>query len=161
MNFLSSNKQSSVAMVGAAVIALGIELPTAAATFTPAPLFDRADSYSTTIPRSEGGADAADIYYPLLSDTATDESSLPIALFLQGALVDKSEYSNFASTVARYGFVVVVPNHVRTATNPMGSVTGLLAEQQQVNDVLNYMIASESNPSSCSSWMVSGGLSTK
>jgi len=100
------------------------------------------------IPRSDGGADAADIYYPLLLSSGTEENSLPIALFLQGALVDKSDYSNFASTVAGYGFVVVVPNHVRTAISPMGSVTGLIAEQQQVNDVLSYMVAEDSNPSS-------------
>lgn len=100
------------------------------------------------VPRSDGGADAADIYYPLLFSSGTQENSLPIALFLQGALVDKSDYSNFASTVAGYGFVVVVPNHVRTAISPMGSVTGLIAEQQQVNDVLSYMVAEDSNPSS-------------
>lgn len=131
------------------MMTLAIELPSAAATFNPNPLFNSAASYSTMIPRSEGGADAADIYYPVLSDTNKNENSLPIALFLQGALVDKSDYSNFASYVARYGFVVVVPNHVRTAVNPMGSVTGLIAEQQQVNDVLTYMAALNStNPSS-------------
>lgn len=147
MNFLSSRKQSLITIVGAAMI-MGIELPTTAATFDPNPLFDSTASYSTTIPRNEGGTDAADIYYPVLLDTAYNQSSLPIALFLQGALVDKSDYSNFASTVASYGFVVVVPNHVRTAINPMGSITGLIAEQQQVNDVLTYMVAEDSNPSS-------------
>lgn len=129
-------------------IALGMELPADAATFNPNPLFDSVASYSTTISRSEGGADAADIYYPVLSDPVADENSLPIALFLQGALVDKSDYSNFASHVARYGFVVVVPNHVRTAISPMGSVTGFIAEQKQVDDVLTYMVAEDSNPSS-------------
>lgn len=148
MNFLFSKKQSSVAIVGAVTITLGLELPAVAATFNPDPLFDSVASYSTTISRSEGGADAADIYYPVLSDTVPNENSLPIALFLQGALVDKSDYSNFASTVARYGFVVVVPNHIKTATSPMGSVTGFIAEQQQVNDVLTYMVAEDSNPSS-------------
>jgi predicted dienelactone hydrolase len=109
MNFLSSKKQSSIAVVGALMITLGVE-PSAAATFNPAPQFESAVSYSTTIPRSDGGVDPADIYYPVLSSTDPEQSSLPIALFLQGALVDKSDYSTFASTVARYGFVVVVPN---------------------------------------------------
>ncbi|KAB8332791.1 alpha/beta hydrolase [Scytonema tolypothrichoides VB-61278] len=130
------------------MITLGLELSTVAAEFNPDPLFNSATSYSTIIPRSQGGADPADIYYPVLSDTNKNENSLPIALFLQGALVDKSDYSNFASYVARYGFVVVVPNHVRTAVSPMGSVTGFIAEQQQVNDVLTYMAVLDSNPSS-------------
>lgn len=148
MNFLSSKKQSSMAVVGALMITLGVEQSAAAATFNPAPQFESAVSYSTTIPRSDGGVDPADIYYPVLSSTDPQQSPLPIALFLQGALVDKSDYSTFASTVARYGFVVVVPNHIRTAISPMGAVTGLLAEQQQVNDVLSYIRNENSTPSS-------------
>ncbi|YAF99270.1 MAG: alpha/beta hydrolase family protein (plasmid) [Nodularia sp. CChRGM 3473] len=133
-----------MAIVGALMITLGIERSAAAATFNPTPLFDNATSYVTTIPRSDGGVDLTDIYYPILSDN--DNSSLPIALFLQGALVDKSDYSSFANIVARYGFVAVVPNHIRTAVSPMGEVTGLLSEQQQVNDVLTFMQSENSNP---------------
>ncbi len=146
MNFLSSKKQSSMAIVGALMITLGVERGASAAIFNPAPIFESAVSYSTTIPRSDGGIDATDIYYPVLSNT--DKSSLPVALFLQGALVDKSDYSNFANIVARYGFVVVVPNHIRTAISPMGAVTGLIAEQQQVNDVLTYMQSEKSKRAS-------------
>ncbi|MEA5627971.1 alpha/beta hydrolase [Nostoc sp. UHCC 0251] len=146
MNFLFSKKQSSMAIVGALMITLGVQRSAAATTFNSAPLFDSAANYLTTIKRSDGGVDSADIYYPVLSDT--DKSSLPIALLLQGALVDKSDYSNFANTVARYGFVVVVPNHIRTAISPMGAVTGLISEQQQVNDVLTYMQSENSNPAS-------------
>lgn len=47
---------------------------------------------------------------------------------LQGVLVDKADYSNYAETVASYGFVVVVPNNQRTATSPDGqTITALLA----------------------------------
>lgn len=120
------------------MITLGVER-SAAAAFNPAPAFDSAVSYSTSIPRSDGGVDAADIYYPVLSGINSQQTSLPVALLLQGALVDKSDYSTFANTVARYGFVVVVPNHIRTAISPTGAVTGLIAEQQQVNDVLSYI----------------------
>lgn len=147
MNFLSAKKQSSMAVVGALMITLGVEQSAAAATFNPAPQFESAVSYSTTIPRSDGGIDSADIYYPVLSSTDAQQP-LPIALFLQGALVDKSDYSIFANTVARYGFVVVVPNHIRTVTSPMGALTGLLAEQQQVNDVLSYIKNEKSTLSS-------------
>ncbi|MEH1810778.1 alpha/beta hydrolase family protein [Nostoc sp.] len=148
MNFFSSKKQSSVACVGALMITLGVERSAVGATFNPAPLFESAVSYSTNIPRTDGGVDSTDIYYPVLSSTQTQQNSLPIALLLQGALVDKSDYSTFANTVARYGFVVVVPNHLRTAISPTGAVTGLLAEQQQVNDVLTYMQTEKSTPSS-------------
>jgi dienelactone hydrolase len=144
VNFISTNKKNSLATLGAVLISLGTELPTLGATFNPEPIFDSATSTELEIPRSDGGVDAADIYYPLTNNT----SQLPVALLLQGALVDKSDYSNFASTVARYGFVVVVPNHVRTAVNPMGEITGLLAEQQQVNDVLSYIKEIDSDPSS-------------
>jgi predicted dienelactone hydrolase len=59
---------------------------------------------------------------------------------LQGALVDKADYSNYAEEVASYGFVVVVPNNERTATAPDGqTITGLLAEEEQVNNVLAQM----------------------
>ena len=144
MNSLFLKKQSSALIVGAVITTLGLALPAAASTFTPPPI-DSTAKLSTSIPRSEGGADAADIYYPVLPDKASKDSSLPVALLLQGALVDKSDYSNFASTVASYGFVVVVPNHIRTLINPEGSATGLFAEQQQVNDVLTYMKAKDSN----------------
>ncbi len=148
MNFFSSKKQSSVAIVGVLMITLGVERSAVGATFNPAPLFESAVSYSTNIPRTDGGVDSTDIYYPVLSSTQTQQNSLPIALLLQGALVDKSDYSTFANTVARYGFVVVVPNHLRTAISPTGAVTGLIAEQQQVNDVLTYIQSEKSTPSS-------------
>ncbi|WP_179076201.1 chlorophyllase [Nostoc sp. C057] len=148
MNFFSSKKQSSVAIVGALMITLGVERSAVGATFNPAPLFESAVSYSTNIPRTDGGVDSTDIYYPVLSSTQNQQNSLPIALLLQGALVDKSDYSTFANTVARYGFVVVVPNHLRTAISPTGAVTGLIAEQQQVNDVLTYIQTEKSTPSS-------------
>ncbi|WGV25835.1 alpha/beta hydrolase family protein [Halotia branconii] len=74
---------------------------------------------------------------------------LPIALMLQGALVDKADYSNYAQTVASYGFVVVVPNNQRTVTPPNGeTVTGLLSEQGQVNAVLEQMKVEDADPTS-------------
>lgn len=131
------------------MITLGVERSAVAAKFNPDPLYESAVSYSTMIPRINGGLDPANIYYPVLSGVDLGQHSLPIALFLQGALVDKSDYSNFANTVARYGFVVVVPNHTRTTINQLGiPITGLLAEQQQVNDVLSYIKTEKSQASS-------------
>lgn len=91
--------------------------------------------YTTTI---SADSDPADVYYPVLPNSAPDQ--LPIALMLQGLLVDKAEYSSYAEKVASYGFVVVVPNNQRSVTTPNGeTITGLVPDQQQVNDVLAQM----------------------
>jgi fermentation-respiration switch protein FrsA (DUF1100 family) len=106
--------------------------------FNPEPIYDQVKQYTTTI---SADGDPADVYYPVVPNSKPDQ--LPIALMLQGALVDKADYSNYAQEVAGYGFVVVVPNNERTVTAPPGSpepsVTGLLADQQQVTDVLAQM----------------------
>lgn len=77
---------------------------------TPTRPYDSFDSYSTSNPSN---GNATDIYFPTLEDgTAVDD--LPGVLFLQGALVDKRFYADYASQVARYGFAVSVPNHVQS-----------------------------------------------
>jgi len=146
MNCLSTNKRSSLTLVGTLLIALGLGEPTSA-TFSAEPLFDTVNTYQTTI---KTNGDPADIYFPIPSNPNTNTNQFPIALILQGALVDKADYSNFASTVASYGFVVVVPNHERTVTNPITGepVTGFIAEQQQVNEVLSYIKEENANPDS-------------
>ena len=95
------------------------------------PLFEEINLYQTEIAPQ---GDPADIYYPA---TATEADELPIALFLQGALVDKAEYSNFAETVASYGFVVVVPNRIQSF--PELGITGLLPEVSQIDEVLTFL----------------------
>jgi dienelactone hydrolase len=112
----------------------------------PKPFYHNIKRYTTTI---EAGGDLADIYFPQLPKSQCHATELPIALMLQGALVDKSEYSNFASQVASYGFVVVVPNNERTLTAPNGqSFTGLFPEQEQVHEVLAQMRIEDNNPAS-------------
>jgi dienelactone hydrolase len=109
------------------------------------PLYEEIGQYTTTISaeRSDGtvaDGDSADIYFPKLPHAYCNSTEFPIALLLQGALVDKADYSNFAKQVASYGFVVVVPNNERTLSRPDGSsATGLFPEQGQVNDVLDQM----------------------
>jgi dienelactone hydrolase len=111
-------------------------------TFSPAPPYKETARYSTII---SADGDPADIYYPVVP-TSTD-LEFPIALLLQGALVDKADYSNFAAQVASYGFVVVVPNNTRTLTAPNGqSITGLFPEQRTINDVLAQMEVEDANP---------------
>ncbi len=93
--------------------------------------------------------DRADIYFPQLPKHPRHTNELQIALMLPGALVDKADYANFATQVARYGFVVVVPNNQRTLTAPNGQAfPGLFAEQEQVNQVLAQMRVEDRNPAS-------------
>ncbi len=123
------------------VLRLSLEQQTS---FDPAPIYDQVKHYTTTI---SADGDPADVYYPVLPNSTPDQ--LPIALMLQGALVDKADYSNYAETVASYGFVVVVPNNERTLTAPDGqTVTGLLSEQGQVNAVLDQMKVEDADPNS-------------
>lgn len=139
---MATIKALSVA-AGAAFIVCGTVKVAAAATFSDAPLFNDVASYSTTISANN---DLADIYFPNPSNLKTGNDSFPVALLLQGANVDKSDYSEYASIVARYGFVVVVPNHPRSL--PQFGFTGLLPETSQINDVLAQIKAENSNPAS-------------
>lgn len=108
--------------------------------FDPTPHYQNADSYSTTNPFN---GDDTDIYYP--SESGVAAGDLPVVLLLQGALVDKSFYSNYASQVARYGFAVVVPNHFQDSPN-FGRA--LLSEKSQLQAVLDQMNAEVTNPTS-------------
>lgn len=116
---------------------------TAVAAFIPAPLFNDVASYSTT---NLANNDLTDIYFPNPSNLKNGDHSFPVALLLQGANVDKSNYSNFASTVASYGFVVVVPNRQRSL--PQFGFTGLLPDTSQIEAVLAQMVAENSNSAS-------------
>lgn len=140
---MATLKALSVAAVGVALIVGGTAKTAAAATFSDAPIFNDVASYSTTISANN---DLADIYFPNPSNLKTRNYSFPVALLLQGANVDKSDYSEYASIVARYGFVVVVPNHPRSL--PQFGFTGLLPETSQINAVLAQMEAENSNPAS-------------
>ncbi|MBE7383624.1 MAG: hypothetical protein F6J95_019670 [Leptolyngbya sp. SIO1E4] len=106
--------------------------------FLPAPLFDQVQTLETEIPTS---GNAVDIYYPVAGNSADEGGSLPVALFLQGADVDKSNYAEFASVVASYGFAVLVPNNLRTlaAPPPAPSEMGLFSELPQVTEALAYV----------------------
>ena len=74
-----------------------------------------------------GLGDIADIHRP------DADGAFPVALMLQGANVDKQYYSELGSLVARYGFVVVIPNH--ESSGIAGS--GLFMEQSVVVDALD------------------------
>lgn len=126
------------------VFVAGLSLTVAQVTVTPAIAsptrpYDSFDSYSTS---NTSNGNATDIYFPTLEDgTAVDD--LPGVLLLQGALVDKSFYSDYASQVARYGFAVSVPNHVQSVPG-FGEV--LAPDTSSVQAGLDQFI-SESNRS--------------
>ena len=116
-----------------------IQMGSVPALANPTRPYDSFDSYSTSNPSN---GNATDIYFPTLEDgTAVDE--LPGVLLLQGALVDKSFYSDYASQVARYGFAVSVPNHVQSVPR-FGDV--LAPDTSDVQEGLDQLIF-ESNRS--------------
>ena len=140
MHYTIFRKSAIAFATGVTLSAVTAEI-TPAATFDPAPLYDSFVSFSTTNPVN---GDATDIYYPTLDDgTAVDE--LPIALLLQGALVDKAFYSDYASQVARYGFAVVVPNHFQTLP---GLGNALAPETSQLPAVLDQLNMEATDPNS-------------
>ncbi|MEB3831492.1 alpha/beta hydrolase family protein [Phormidium sp. CCY1219] len=96
-----------------------------------APFFREIKRYQTLI---EANGDRADIYYPDLSEI-TSGDRLPIALILQGYNVHKTYYSAYATQLARYGFIVVVPNHVTAVRGKLE----LFAQVGQVPEVLQQM----------------------
>ena len=108
---------------------------------TPTRPYENFDSYSTV---NLSNGNATDIYFPTLDDgTAVDD--LPAVLLLQGALVDKRFYADYASQVARYGFAVSVPNHIQSVPG-LGSV--LAPDTSSVQAGLDQFIFESSNPTS-------------
>ncbi|SEG54604.1 Alpha/beta hydrolase family protein [Thermomonospora echinospora] len=107
--------------LAAAVALAAVALPAAPAA-ADAPI-----EFATTV-----NGDAADVYAPAPGDIKAD---LPVALLLQGANVDKSNYAAYARAVAGYGFVVVVPNHQRVIFGQ----PGLYAEEAQAAWTVTWM----------------------
>jgi len=98
----------------------------------------------TTLPVTIAG-DPADLYLPTLPDTpASATPPMPVALMLPGALVNRTYYSQFARSVARHGFAVVVPTHERSL--PEFNVSGELAEASQIPATLAFLEQENANP---------------
>jgi predicted dienelactone hydrolase len=69
------------------------------------------------VSESIGGVpDTADLYAPYLSKAlrAQYKNKLPIVVVLQGANVDKEQYSILGQRLARLGMIAVIPNSFRT-----------------------------------------------
>ncbi|MEH1838576.1 MAG: hypothetical protein V7L20_07360 [Nostoc sp.] len=132
-------KALSVVCTSISLLVFGINEIASASSLNPTPVFDNVASYTTTI---TGDNNLADIYYPNPTDLKTSNYSFPVALLLQGALVDKSNYSNYAKQVVRYGFVVVVPNSKRTA--PIFD-EALLPKTSQIDTALQQIVVENKN----------------
>ena len=109
----------------------------------PKQAYSLVEKYETTMGASN---DPTDIYYP--TDTAPGDQ-LPMALLLQGGRCGKQYYSHFASEVAKYGFIVAVPNHYHEFTL-MGFVDfkGLFSEMSQITGCMDYLKAQNADPAS-------------
>lgn len=106
----------------------------------PSSHFAEAGTYTTTVAAS---GDAADVYYPKLSGRlATLPIRFPVVVLLQGAFVDKHYYAKDASAVARYGFIVIVPNH----SAQLGPTTALLPAESVINDGFAQVKADGADP---------------
>jgi len=141
-HFFSAQTLAIVCAIAAFVVLGGKVFAT---TIDYAPPFKETSFYSTTISANNN---LADIYYPKPSDLNSGHYSFPIVLLLQGALVDKSFYSDYASHVARYGFVVVVPNHLRPSPFNPTLPPSLVAETSQIAAVLSQMAIENTKPTS-------------
>lgn len=101
--------------------------------------------FASTLPNG----DAADVYHPsvptrlrpLLAD------AFPVVAVLQGANVDKAQYSGLGRGLARLGFVVVIPNHVRAPGGPFPP-GGLFTSPTVVPNVLAEALAQDTDPAS-------------
>lgn len=132
LKLLSSSSKLVIRAVEAITFSLFITLPATGANLSFPPLYEEIDQYETIV---ETNGDSADIYYPVIDSAA--ELELPTALFLQGALLDKAEYTNYAQTVASYGFIVVVPNHIQSF--PEFGLSGIFSEVSQIDAVLEHL----------------------
>jgi predicted dienelactone hydrolase len=81
--------------------------------------------------------DPADIYFPDLPARGRSPArAFPPVILLQGAQVARQYYSQFAQELARYGFVVIVPDHVSSI---FGS--GLFSEMNVITNALAHLQA--------------------
>lgn len=81
--------------------------------------------------------DAADVYAPAIAavDRAKFLDRFPVVVLLQGGLTPKEQYKTYAETLAGYGFVVIVPEHLR-AVPPMFPNPAQLTEASVIPSAL-------------------------
>ena len=103
---------------------LGVDDPNAA--------FERLTVRAKT-QRIQSTEDLVDVFYPI--NDREPNRRYPLIVFLQGALTDKAFYSQYAQSIASFGFVVAVPNH----RSPLLGGNDLFAESTVITDVIEHM----------------------
>lgn len=101
----------------------------------------------------EQRGDTADVYFP---DIPATSKEFPVVAVLQGAGVDKSFYAGLGTQLARYGFVVVIPNHFQNLPFPPYTPSPL-PDQFVVLDVQAQMELEDADPASPLSGIVDTG----
>jgi hypothetical protein len=84
--------------------------------------------------------DLADVYFPKVSAA---DNAFPIVAVLQGAFVDKKFYSAFGTQLSRFGFVVVIPNHLINFGPPGTPPVTPFPDEFVIWDVLAQMKAED------------------
>lgn len=93
------------------------------------------------------GGDAADVHAPALVDHERFRDRFPVVVLLQGGLVPKEQYGQYASRMAGYGFVVIVPEHLR-AVPPQFPDPVALTEARVIPAALAAVEALDRDPAS-------------
>ena len=70
----------------------------------------------------------------------------PVVAVLQGAFVDKQFYSEFGTQLARFGFVVVIPNHLVVLGEPGSTPPAPFPDEFVILDVLAQMEVENQDP---------------
>ena len=91
--------------------------------------------------------DRAEVYFPTPPPDlqSSFEDAFPVVAMLQGAGVDKSHYEEFGVQLARFGFVVVIPNRLQLVGPPPPVP---FPDQFVIMDVLAQMQLEDADPSS-------------
>lgn len=91
--------------------------------------------------------DVADVYAPVIPRKFSQrfEDAFPLVVVLQGALVDKSDYSQFGRRLAADGYVVVIPNHYQFIP---GFGTALFTEVSVLTEALDQVTVEDGDSTS-------------
>lgn len=112
----------------AATSLLGVAAPTSAESPAPTGATQAVSSYQSQITN-----DGTTVFHP-----TNMSGDLPVALLLQGGKVHRQHYTDYAATIASYGFIVVTPNHRRlnffdvdyyTSTSQVGETLEWMEEE--------------------------------
>lgn len=102
---------------------------------------------TSTVTLSNG--DLADVYAPRVPRRLAPvlEDAFPIVVYLQGGAVGREHYRGFGRELARHGFVVVIPDHLRVL-GPPGTPAVPFTEANVIGAATAAIAARDADPSS-------------